>query len=131
MKGFATMTTQGALALAPGVAASGGPEDKIVISGGRIRSLEEYTNWNGMPGGGWLDIRRVDKDKFIASSGCEEHGGGQSQGTLAHVLELVNETFHEMYTKLFGLEGLTPTNAETEIRRVMGNHPHRHKIVFA
>lgn len=124
------MTTQGAPAVLSAATKAEGPEDKIVVRGGRVTSLEEYTNWNGMPGGGWFDIRRVDKDKFIANSGSDEHGGGQSQGTLAHVLELQNEIFREMYTKLFGLEGLTRENAVAEIRRVLGTSPRRHKIVF-
>jgi hypothetical protein len=117
------MTTQGA-------PAESGLEDKVVVSGGRVRSIEEFTNWNGMPGGGYFDIRRVDKDKFISNSGSDEHGGGQSQGTLAHVLEFMDESLHEMYTKLFGLEGLTRENVESEIRRVLGTSPRRHKIVF-
>lgn len=115
---------------APAVPAAPALQDRIVIRDGRVVKIEEYTNWNGNPAGGWFDVTRHAGGAFRSNIGCDEHGGGQSTGTLQTVLESIHAELRQPYIDLFGLTGLTPANAEKEVCRLMTRRAGRYEILF-
>lgn len=105
-------------------------EDTVTVSKGRVVGIEEWTNWNGVEGGGHFSLNRLGEDSFVCHSGCDEHGGGSNRGTLSEALASMHGSFHERYTKLFDLRDLSQSNADSEVCRVMGESSRRYKILF-
>jgi hypothetical protein len=105
-------------------------QDRVTVVGGRVSRIEEYTTWNGLAGGGYFILERLSEHDFLCNAGDEEHGGGQSRGSLEQAIAGLHETFQQQYIALFNLSNLTAENAAAEVARVMGETPRKYAIVF-
>lgn len=76
------------------------PPKKIIIRGGWVQSIEEWTLWNGEPFQTLLVERRPD-GKFTSSIGDPEHGGVNRQGSLDEVLVSLHPAIAGYYKRAF------------------------------